>query len=147
VGIGDREDPAQTPVEKNKKLEKVFPWGSAWPPPAGTGNYAGEEVRELVGKDDWNINGVIEGYTDAYKFSSPSGSFPANGLGLYDLSGNLSELCEDWMDGAKRFRVTRGGSWTSRDPAYLGSSHRNSIAPTVSSRTVGFRVVLAPVAP
>jgi len=42
VGIGDREDAAKTPEEKNEKIDDAFPWGSQWPPPAGSGNYAGK---------------------------------------------------------------------------------------------------------
>ncbi len=151
VGIGDREDPAQTPAEKSKKLTDVFPWGSAWPPTAGAGNYAGEEVRAYAGSDNapahlQGIQGFIESYKDSFTHLSPAGSFPPNGLGLHDLGGNLSELCEEWADGAKRFRVTRGGSWMSSSRVELGSSHRSSAAPTASSRTIGLRVVLAPAA-
>ncbi len=39
VGIGERED-SGAPRDKNGKLMSVWPWGKAWPPPKGTGNYA-----------------------------------------------------------------------------------------------------------
>jgi len=149
MGIGERENPAQAPAEKGQKLADVFPWSSAWPPPAGAGNYAGEELRALVGSDDplsKGIKGVIEGYTDAFREHSPVGSFPANGLGLYDLDGNVEEMREDWLDGAKRFRVRRGASWMSSDRDHLRSARRGATAPTTTGRYIGFRVVLAPVA-
>lgn len=127
----------------------VFPWGSAWPPPPGAGNYAGEEVRAHVGSELKylkGIDGFIEGYKDAFLATAPPGSFPANAFGICDLGGNLWEMCEDWLDGARRFRVMRGGSWMNNSRNDLCSSQRKGTAPTMHTRTTGFRVVLAPVA-
>ncbi len=105
-------------------------------------------MRAHVGSEDGylkGIDGFIEGYTDSFKASSPPGSFPTNGFGICDLGGNLWEMCKHWMDGARRFRVMRGGSWMNSSRNVLGSAHRNGTAPTGRSRTTGFRVVLPPV--
>ena len=43
VGVGAEEDATKTPSEKNARIGNVYPWGAVWPPPAGAGNFRGEE--------------------------------------------------------------------------------------------------------
>ena len=71
-----------------------------------------------------------------------------NKFGLYDMIGNVSELCFDSTSktiGGKTYdlRITRGGGWQS-----AARCCRSAYSGTVNSRlgfcTVGFRVALAP---
>jgi len=133
--------------------------GNTWPPPEGAGNYAGEESRLGNEPRYW---GVITGYRDNYPRTSPVGSFPPNRYGLYDMGGNVWQMCEDfyrksmngWFfwnsggfiikdDGGKTFHVKRGGSWVSADKTFSKTSFRNSAPLFRGDDFTGFRCVLA----
>jgi formylglycine-generating enzyme required for sulfatase activity len=123
-----------TPAEKNGRLDGLYPWGIGWPPPAGSGNYAGEEARDR----DWPPDGaVLSHYADGYARTSPVGSFPPNRFGLYDISGNVWQWCEDWTGPDHRHRVLRGGSFYNASPRDLLLSRRADFDPP-ETRAVNF---------
>jgi serine/threonine protein kinase len=134
VGIGEQENAALLPSEKNGKLADMFPWGKDWPPPSGAGNFKGDETNA----DQKNL----VGYRDDFKNTAPVGSFTANRHGIFDLSGNVWEWCEDWYDATQKDRVLRGGSWDSNDRGNLLSSNRNHHLPGYRNHNHGFRVVV-----
>ncbi len=80
------------------------------------------------GQANYDGSGDGSGPSDANRQSTmPVGSFPANGFGLHDMHGNVSEWVEDcwnddyaagtpvdgtaWAEGKCNGRVVRGGSW------------------------------------
>jgi len=146
VGIGDREDPAQLPMEKNGRLRDVFPWGSQWPPPAGAGNYAGEELQASLAAGKYpSIKSVISGYNDGQVECSPVGSFAANLFGLFDMGGNVWQWCEDRFDQDGNDRVLRGSAWNNYAKVNSLSSSRVHVAPDDRYYyACGFRCVLVP---
>ncbi len=144
VGIGDLEDAAKTPEEKNGKIRDVYPWGTQWPPPAGAGNYAGEEMKPALAAGKYShIGHPIAGYNDGYVETAPVGSFRPNQYGIYDMGGNAWEWCEDWYDEKHEDKTMRDSPWDKT--VALFSSIRTNRTPGTSSPRSGFRCVLAAV--
>jgi formylglycine-generating enzyme len=96
---------------------------------------------------------------DKWKHTSPVGSFPPNKFGLYDMTGNVWEWCNDFYLKEYYFtisapnptgprtgslRVIRGGSWDST-PEYLRVSLRGKNNPRLKNSNVGFRCAYSPV--
>lgn len=141
VGIGDRENASVSPIDKDEKIPDVYPWGGSFPPPSMAANYSGSEARTST----WPSNfSVIEDFKDNHARTAPVGSYMADGLGLFDLGGNVYEWCEDWFDkSVPTFRVLRGGSWTGLTSKNLLSSGRHIAMPAERNDSYGFRCVLA----
>jgi formylglycine-generating enzyme required for sulfatase activity len=139
AAVGLEEQSGTTPEARNQKVKGIYPWGTKWPPPAGAGNYAGSEARTGSWLSSWL---TIEGYQDGYARTSPVGSFEANRYGIHDLGGNVWEWCQDWYDAEKKYRVSRGASWSNINPSTLLSSFRYYNAPEDRFAYIGFRCVL-----
>jgi formylglycine-generating enzyme required for sulfatase activity len=140
VGIGDREDPKASPEGKSGKIPEIYSWGSAWPPPAGTGNFADIAFKEVFP----NVQvGIIDGYKDGFATVSPVMSFPPNKLGLFDMAGNVWQWIQEKYNPEADRWVLRGGSWFNGDARYFLSSYRAGEAPDRRHAHIGFRPVLA----
>jgi len=146
VGIGDLENPDKTPAEKSNKIPNIFPWGTAWPPPPGSGNYADETLIQYQKEhnivNNWNT--MIPGYNDGWAYTSPVGTYNPNKYGLYDMGGNVWQWCYDWWDKTQKKRVFRGGSFncSGNNKAALSSSGRGPHTPETLQDHIGFRCVL-----
>jgi formylglycine-generating enzyme required for sulfatase activity len=123
-----------------------YEWGDALPPPAGIGNLAGAEAVDEMTR-------VLEGWQDDYQVVAPPGKFKANGLGIFDMTGNVSEWVHDvyvsfdanagGMDptgpaeGGNR-HVVKGSNWRTATFADLRAAWREGV--DNASQDIGFRV-------
>jgi formylglycine-generating enzyme required for sulfatase activity len=110
-------------------------------------NYAGSN----------NIDNVAWYWDNAGEKTHPVGQKSPNGYGLYDMSGNVWEWCQDvWHDnyngaptngsawtsgGNSASRVLRGGSWSS-SAGNCRSAFRLGNTPDDRSNSGGFRIAL-----
>jgi formylglycine-generating enzyme required for sulfatase activity len=125
VGIGPEEEVDTLPLDKRTvgALEKVYPWGTAWPPPPMVGNLR-DEYGPLPQSGDH-----LKGWKDGYLYTSPVGRFPPNRFGLYDMVGNAQQMTEDLYGLDTDIRravdhVMRGSSWNDGDAGRLRSAYR-----------------------
>jgi gliding motility-associated lipoprotein GldK len=96
-------------------------------------------------------------YDDGFMYTSPVASYFSNDFGLYDMSGNVSEWCEDafyeaavpvvwdlnptYNDDNEPRKVVRGGSW--KDIAYyLETGTRTYEYQDTTKSYIGFRCVM-----
>ena len=117
--------------------------------PDDAGNYLGEECKTAAGLAELKAAGydvsswpVIEGFNDGKVFTAAAGSFPPNGLGIYDLGGNVWEWCQDEYEPGSASRVLRGGSWGGSSRDYVLSSYRYYGDPGGRDGYFGFRAVV-----
>jgi sulfatase modifying factor 1 len=128
---------------------KRFPWGTDTISHSQA-NYYGSD---LYAYDLSPINNYHPTYNVGNApFTSPVGSFGANGFGLYDVAGNLWEWCWDWNSASSYVngvsdprgpssgtaRVMRGGSWNF-NASRSRAADRNANTPVSTGAGMGFR--------
>lgn len=123
---------------------------------------AGTTTRFSFGDDPGDLDLMEYGWYVRNSDSSthPVGKKRANPWGLHDLHGNVWEWCLDRWEGSLPggvvtnrpvsvkgiLRVARGGSWLYESRA-CRSANRDDYSPGNRCADLGFRVVLAPMAP
>lgn len=111
-------------------------------------------VADRTNKSDWSDRTVVPDCDDGYAVSAPVGSFKPNAFGLYDMMGNVWELCQDWyakdaysrhsrqnplVSEAGSSRVERGGGWCFFPLRDVRSAIRRKGDPGEGYGCIGFR--------
>jgi formylglycine-generating enzyme required for sulfatase activity len=135
--------------------ENSTAWGYAF---AGAGSSASDEAAlKTVGWYDGNAHYLGQDYIESIHRDfgvHPVGTKSANSAGLYDMSGNLDELCWDWYGSSVdtgavtnptgpasgQSRMVRGGCFYDSASCCVVSA-RNCNSPNTTHLSFGFRVV------
>ena len=131
----------------SKPKQTRFPWGDETTIAPKAGNIADESARGKTAH-------YVPNYSDGFAGVAPIGSFPAETMGLYDLTGNVSEWVHDVYallpnrgvdiesdplgDRSGDTHTVKGSSWRSGTVTELRASYREG---KKSGRDdIGFRV-------
>lgn len=116
-----------------------FPWGDQPDPARANYRHQGENIFAGL----WRLFGLRGIGT------KPVGSYPPNGYGLSDVSGNVAEWCHDpyepYPGGQTRerfpadWRITRGGSWEAPNAVFVRMTIRGARHANSSKYDLGFR--------
>ena len=156
-------DDCQVFINKlNQLTGKNFrlPTEAEWEYAARGGNKS--QGHEYSGSKDfygvaWCIDNIPTTKKDSQKYGTqPVATKKSNELGIYDMSGNVIEWCNDYWDesyyksspkkdpkGPKKgkYRISRGGGWGG--PGQLSKvNDRAYFEPTERGRALGFRLAL-----
>ncbi|WP_316753796.1 formylglycine-generating enzyme family protein [Pedobacter gandavensis] len=130
------------------RLPTLDEWEIASRSGAKTTYFWGEDLKE-VGQyaNIWHLRDHLSAdLTDGYIYTAPVASFKPNGLGLYDMYGNVFEFCEGTLTSDPKNRKVahaRGGSWwcSNYACAFFNSLDIGRVNPHASFSNQGFRVL------
>jgi formylglycine-generating enzyme required for sulfatase activity/class 3 adenylate cyclase len=144
------------------RLPSEAEWEYAGRAGGTSGRYFGDapicefaNVRDKSKRELYSTGQFFGECNGGFSYTSPVGSFPPNGFGLYDMLGNAWEWLEDcWrnsyldapIDGTAnepvpcKFRVLRGASWNTDHRFNYNLGSRNGVLQEGRAEIYGFRI-------
>jgi formylglycine-generating enzyme required for sulfatase activity len=133
-----------------RRLNKLDPGKGYRLPTEAEWEYACRAGTTGRGADD--LNDVAWWHANSHDQSHPVGTKRANAWSLYDMLGNVWELCADWKDSYPAgpvtdptgpahgyYKVSRGGGWFDVASG-AAATFRSSPAPDYRGNSLGFRL-------
>ncbi|NEO98133.1 MAG: SUMF1/EgtB/PvdO family nonheme iron enzyme [Symploca sp. SIO2E9] len=149
----------QNQAERSYSLPSEAQWEYACRAGEKTPFHCGKTITDKLANYDAIRTYASEPAGKYRRETTPVGSFPANGFGLYDMHGNVWEWCfDDWHNnykgaptdgsawiggtGSNDIKVLRGGSWLYY-PVFCrcASRHISNFGRVDVADFIGFRVV------
>ncbi len=147
---------------KEGKHRYRLPTEAEWEYAARAGStsaFANGDITELKCGHDLNLDAMGWYCGNSKNMTHPVAHKKPNAWGLYDMHGNVAEWCQDWFqyeypfdpvtnptgqrEDKFQYRVTRGGSWSSR-ALVNRSAFRGASMPVWRYDRLGFRLALSP---
>jgi len=145
---------SETPNEKGARRVYRLPSEAEWEFACRAGTTALFHTGSTLSTLQANCRGDAQTKSPGFERTTTVGSYPPNPFGLFDMSGNAAEWCNDWYH--PRYytaasvddpagpahgpeHTARGGCWS--DPATgCRSARRMNFGSITRSPTVGFRI-------
>jgi formylglycine-generating enzyme required for sulfatase activity len=144
---------------RNYRLPTEAEWEYAARSGGKREKWSGTNTESELGDYGWYADNSEGKWYD--KKTHPVGLRKPNGLGIFDMSGNIWEWCSDLYNSeyyknspeqnpvalpavsGSFFRIYRGGSWINVAEG-LRTTYRNSYKPDVRVKLIGFRMSMSP---
>jgi len=137
-------------LNKNSNLKYRLPTEAEWEFAAR----GGLKTANFIYSGSNNPEDVAWFKANSKEMTQPVGSKKANELGIFDMSGNVWEWCQDFYDMYSNAlqnnprgpqngtnKVLRGGGWVN-NPKVLRTCDRGNLAPDKKGSIIGFRLLL-----